>query len=139
VTAEAGTQATIELIEEALEELGENAPKAVIQKFEQEGGNIAGGALEGAASAKSCALWGFLSSMKYRLLGGILGIIGGKMIGNIPDQIRDASREEYEKMPAFDDFAAECVGSTTWPTTASWDLESAEFRGPLVLSGSLKP
>jgi hypothetical protein len=41
---------------------------------------------------------------------------------------------EYNDIPAFDTFAANCLGASVWPGLTDYKLISAGFRSSLVLA-----
>jgi hypothetical protein len=79
-----------------------------------------------------------LSAQKWQLFGGILGSILGAQIGLIATYMKQAADDDFDSIPTFNNFAANCIGSTTFPGNTDWSLQDAGLNGPLMLTGELK-
>jgi hypothetical protein len=79
-----------------------------------------------------------ISANKWKVFAGILGSVMGAQIGLISKYMQMAAKGDLSKIPTFDNFAANCVGATTFPGNTGWDLKNAGLNGPLIIEGDLK-
>jgi hypothetical protein len=84
---------------------------------------------EDAAQTQKC---GVLTSTQFRLITGLTGAVAGAVSGSI-GIAKAATALEYDKIPAFDTFAANCLGASAWPGLADYTLMGASFRTSLVM------
>lgn len=79
---------------------------------------------------------GLLASTQFRAATGLIGAIAGITSGSI--MIAKAITEgRYNDIPAFDDFAANCMGASIWPGLTNYTLVDASFRSSLVMAVAL--
>lgn len=76
---------------------------------------------------------GILTSTQFRLAVGMIGAVAGTTAGGI-GLAKAVTAMEYDKLPAFDDFAANCIGASVWPGLSDYKLLGASFRTSLVLA-----
>lgn len=79
-----------------------------------------------------------ISSAKWKLFGGLLGTALGSQIGFITTYMKLAANGQFDDIPTFNNFAASCIGATTFPGTSDWELKDAGLRSSLALTGDLK-
>ena len=80
---------------------------------------------------------GILTSAKFRLANGLIGAMAGVVLGGI-GVARYIVEKDYDSVPEFDHFAANCLGASKWPLMDDYDLVSASFRDSLVIATKLK-
>lgn len=86
-----------------------------------------------AAQVQNC---GVFTSTQFRLATGLTGAVAGAVSGSIG--IAKAVTElEYDKIPAFNTFADNCMGATAWPGLTDYKLIGASFRSSLVMALSM--
>lgn len=67
---------------------------------------------------------------------GVTAAISGMVSGGIA-AAKAITEMNYDNIPAFNEFAANCLAGTAWPATTGYRLKSASFRGSLVLNMEL--
>ncbi len=82
-----------------------------------------------AAQTQSC---GVLTSSTFRLVTGLTGAVAGAVSGSIAIA-KAVTGLEYDDIPAFDTFAANCLGASAWPGLTDYTLLNASFRTSLVM------
>lgn len=79
-------------------------------------------------------------SNKYKLIG---RIAAGTAVGMIPTitikTMESMQKEYYSEIPTINEFVYNCVGTTKWPSTSEFKIESAQVRGIFLLGGTLTP
>lgn len=78
----------------------------------------------------------FLLSSSFRMFAGIAAAMAGVAAAGIA-VAGYVIGKEYDKIPAFDDFSANCVGTTKWPNMKDAELVSADLRRSLVIAVKL--
>jgi hypothetical protein len=79
---------------------------------------------------------GIFTSTKFRLVVGLTGAIAGATSGGI-GIAKAVTAMDYDQIPAFDTFAANCLGASVWPGLGDYKLISAGFRSSLVMALAL--
>lgn len=90
-----------------------------------------------AAGADQVQQGGVFTSLRFRVAVGTIGALAGLTTGGIAIAKYVVSGD-YTNIPAFDDFAANCLGASKWPNTATYELKGAAFRQSLVLATHLQ-
>lgn len=136
VAVDAGANAADIAIDasDVVEAAAENPVEAAA---ENEGG--ADAADEGAADPENPAQvqkCGIFTSSQFRLATGLTGAIAGAVSGSI-GIAKAITGLDYDKIPAFDTFAANCLGASLWPGLSDYKLIGASFRSSLVIALAL--
>jgi hypothetical protein len=79
---------------------------------------------------------GIFTSSQFRLVNGLTSAIAGAVSGSIAIA-KSATEMQYNDIPAFDTFAANCVGASAWPGLSDYKLIGASFRSSLVIALAL--
>jgi hypothetical protein len=90
----------------------------------------------GAADAGNAGLvqnCGIFTSTQFRLATGLIGAIAGVTSGSI-GIAKAVTNMDYDQIPAFDTFAANCMGASVWPGLEDYKLIGASFRTSLVMA-----
>ncbi|MCE2746941.1 MAG: TULIP family P47-like protein [Burkholderiales bacterium] len=82
------------------------------------------------AQVQNCSVF---TSTQFRLVTGITGAISGAVAGSI-GIAKAVTEMNYDEIPAFDTFAANCMGATVWPGLSDYQLIGASFRNSLVMA-----
>jgi hypothetical protein len=133
VTGEAANTAEISLSEEAFEEMLADDQEATEEE------SLAGAEATdaGAADADNVGqICGAVASSQFRLATGLVAAVAGGIAGYIP-MAQMIANKDYNKIPAFDDFAAHCLKATAWPGLKEYTLIGARFRTSLVMALAL--
>ena len=98
-----------------------------------------GDAAEGLLAGDDAAQGGGVCAITLvRNIAGITAAVTGAISGSIA--VAKAITElNYDDIPAFNDFASNCLAGTAWPATKGYTLKSASFRSSLVLNMALNP
>src|SRR5207253_8298158 len=91
---------------------------------------------EGAADPENAAQVqksGIFTSTQFRLAVGLTGAITGATSGGI-GLAKAINAMEYDDIPPFDTFAANCLGASVWPGLTAYKLIGASFRTSLVIA-----
>jgi hypothetical protein len=102
----------------------------------EENGAGADSADEGAADPGNPALQqacGIFTSTQFRVAVGLISAIAGAAAGGI-GVAKAINAMEYDDIPPFDTFAANCLGASVWPGLADYKLIGASFRSSLVIA-----
>lgn len=144
MSAEIGGAVTRELRTIA-QEAGENAD-VFLRRVSQDSMDDIGIFLQGGTASQvvnqvSNAPKDILAKMwsnKFKLTGGIVaGAVGGMIPTVVIQSMDHLAQKEFSKLPAIDSFISTCVGTTKWPSSSEFKLESAQLRGVFLLGGSL--
>lgn len=76
---------------------------------------------------------GIFASSQFRLATGLIGAVAGAVSGGIACA-KAITNLDYDNIPAFNDFADNCLGASVWPGTQDYQLVSASFRSSLVMA-----
>lgn len=134
---EAENTVEIEMSDLGLQELFEENPEEVAQ-MENNGAEDADNGANNPGNAGQVQQGGVLTSTKFRLITGITGAIAGVTGASIA-VAKAVINLQYDDVPAFNDFATNCLGASAWPVTKDYVLKSASFRSSLVLNMALDP
>lgn len=85
---------------------------------------------EDAGQVQKC---GIFTSSQFRLATGLAGAIAGAASGSI-GIAKAITQMDYDNIPAFDDFAKNCMGASVWPGLSDYKLIGANFRQSLVIA-----
>jgi hypothetical protein len=107
-------------------------PEALAGENQEGADNADEGALnpENAAQVQNS---GIFTSTQFRLAVGLTGAIAGASAGGIA-VAKAITSMEYNDIPPFNTFAANCLGTSVWPGLADYKLISASFRSSLVIA-----
>lgn len=83
-----------------------------------------------AAQVQNC---GIFTSTQFRNIVGVTGAIAGAVSGSI-GIAKAVTQMDYDSIPAFDNFAANCMGASVWPGLSDYKLVGASFRSSLVMA-----
>ncbi|WP_082710301.1 TULIP family P47-like protein [Burkholderia sp. TSV86] len=130
---EAANTAEIVMGEEVMAEAIAESPELLTT--ENEAGAAAADA--GAAAPADSSLvqnCGIFTSTQFRAGLGLITAIAGFTPG-IGTQIAQLiASKKYNDIPAFDNFAANCMGASVWPGLSDYKLIGASFRSSLVMA-----
>ena len=133
VAVEAGENAaTIAMDAEDVANAAENNPAALAEENEAGAQNADDGASD-PGNAGQVQKSGIFTSTQFRLATGLTGAIAGAVSGSI-GIAKAVTALDYNDIPAFDTFAANCLDASVWPGLADYKLISAGFRSSLVLA-----
>jgi hypothetical protein len=135
-TDAAANTADIVLDADTIEQAAADDPEALASENESGADSADEGASDPASPAQiqKC---GIFTSTKFRLITGLTGAIAGATSGSI-GIAKAVTNMEYDKIPAFDTFAANCMGATAWPGLSDYTLKKASFRSSLVMELAMK-
>ncbi|WP_296943294.1 TULIP family P47-like protein [uncultured Massilia sp.] len=132
VAVDAGENtANIVLDAEEVETAAAENPEALAEENDAGADNADEGA-EDPEDAAQVQKSGIFTSSKFRLAVGLTGAIAGAGSGAI-GIAKAITAMDYDKIPAFDTFAANCIGASVWPGLADYKLVNASFRSSLVI------
>ena len=80
---------------------------------------------------------GIFCSTKFRLVTGLISAMSGVAAAGI-SIAKSVNEQRYDDLPAFDTFAANCLGASKWPLMTDYELISASFRNSLVIAVNVK-
>ncbi|MEO0731414.1 MAG: TULIP family P47-like protein, partial [Bacteroidota bacterium] len=126
VTEEAGSA----LIDsEAFSDVEESLSEEEIEENEGEGLNNGTEQVGG----KWTAFKNAFTATRWKVLGGITAIIGAGVATEqaVEAILQDISKNNWEKVPAFDEFANTAIGPYSWPGVAEYNLDSAQLAASL--------
>ena len=135
VTDEAANTGSMVLDSETITEIAdENTP--LIKEENISGGEDVDDSLEEPDNPAVVQKGGIFTSSQFRLCAGLTGAISGAISGSI-GIAKAVADMDYNKIPAFDTFAANCMGASVWPGLADYKLIGASFRSSLVIALAL--
>lgn len=85
---------------------------------------------EDAAQVQKC---GIFTSSQFRLATGVASVIAGAASSS-SGIAKSITQMDYDNIPAFNNFAANCMGASVWPGLSDYDLIGASFRQSLVIA-----
>jgi hypothetical protein len=133
VTTDVGSNTgSISIDADSVEEAAAANPEEAAEENEA-GADAADDGAQDPANGAQVQKCGVLTSPKFRLANGILAAVGGAVAGSIA-AAKDITQQDYDDIPALDDFAANCFGASDWPGLTDYQLLSASFRESLVLA-----
>ncbi len=135
--AEAGVDAgvaTVEVSADVIADATANEAQAVADAESTAATSVDATLGTGAAAVQNGS---FLLSSSFRMFAGIAAAMAGIASAGIAVSGYVIGKE-YDKIPAFDDFAANCVGATKWPNMKDATLISADLRRSLVIAVNLE-
>ncbi len=139
VATESAEQGVITITEDGINDAAEQAGKDAIENAEKDAADSAANSVENAAKPGYATRFkNAISANKWKIFGGAMGGILTSPVGMISTFMELVAKGDLENIPTFNDFASNCIGSTTFPGSTGWDLKSAGLNGPLVITGDLK-
>lgn len=129
---EAGAQAVADGVVMSMTDSAEASADAAT--LTAQAGAQAGAEAAGAVGGK---MSGFLARIAPKLIGAMVGAGIGGVIAAIPDYVVLAASDDFNKLPAFDEFAAQAVQAHAWPGSTGFELKSARLATALQLGGDL--
>jgi hypothetical protein len=120
---------------EAVEEAAAANPAELAAENEQGAQDADAGAAQ-PGNASQVQNSGIFTSSQFRLATGLIGALSGATAGGI-QCAKAIIQKNYDDIPEFNDFAANCVGASLWPSTQGYTLKSASFMDSLVLGITL--
>lgn len=112
-------------------EAAADAPEAVAAENEA-GAEAADAGAADPANAGQVQKCGIFTSTQFRNITGLTGAIAGAVSGSI-GIAKAVTQMDYDNIPAFNTFAANCMGATIWPGLSDYQLIAASFRSCLVM------
>lgn len=109
-----------------------DANPAELAEENQEGADNADEGAENPADPAQVQEGGIFTSMRFRIALGIISACAGLTAGGIGVAKYIVSKD-YDEIPSFDDFAANCLGASVWPQVTGYTLLGAGFQQSLVL------
>ena len=133
-TDEAANTANVGLDEAALDGAANENPEAM-DAANNESADSADEAAQNPENPNQVQRGGILNSVKFKLAMGFIGAYGLNKAGI--GLAKAITALDYEKIPAFDHFAENCLSTSVWPATEQYQLKAANFRESLVLNVAL--
>ncbi|CAO5026274.1 TULIP family P47-like protein [Microcystis wesenbergii] len=127
-----GAAASAEISAEVVEEAIESASEESIEAAENEAALSVDEGISGVEGAAQVQKGSFLLTGQFRAYCGLAAAIAGVSSAGIA-VAKFVTEEDYDKVPAFNDFAANCLGTTKWPATNNAELVSVDLRNSLVM------
>ena len=138
VTVKTTTEAAIEMSTVEWVPLIVRDSQGEIQEMEQASFQAAAESVENAGSKGFVQSFASaLNANKWKVFAGILGSAMGAQIGLIAKYMKMAADGDLDSIPTFNNFAANCVGTTTFPGNTGWDLKAVNLNGSLLITGDL--
>ncbi|GGK72713.1 TULIP family P47-like protein [Mangrovihabitans endophyticus] len=133
------TEGAVQVSEAAIEEVVGEAGSQAVRAAEREAASAAAESIAHAANPSYYQKFTTaLLANKWKIFGGMIGSILATPVGLIGEITKAVADGDVEKIPAFDKFAAQCIGSTTFPNVGdTWKPSTAGLQGPLVIRGEL--
>jgi len=139
VVTDATTGASIAVSREALDSAAVNLSDVELNELDQVAAKQGGEAITAAANDTGFVqkFSAALQANKWKTFGGAIGALVGAQLGTISRWVQVVANGDVENLPTLSAFAANAVGSTTWPATTRWEPVSVELPGAFVLTGKL--
>jgi len=127
---EAGV-ATVEISADTIESAVQGAGESAVDSAESDAAaSVDAGVASGEAGQVQSG--SFLLSNTFRAYAGIAAAIAGIPAAGIAVATYVVS-DDYDNIPAFNDFADNCIGASKWPAMANAELVSVDLRNSLVI------
>lgn len=136
VAVEAAENTAEVVVEAEAVEAAAAADPAAVAEENGAGADAADAGAEAADNPGVVQKCGVFTSTQFRLATGLTGAIAGAVSGSIV-VAKAITQMDYDKIPAFDTFAANCVGASAWPGLKDYRLVGASFRSSLVMALAL--
>lgn len=125
------TDAVITISEDAAEDAVSSLSEEELSEVNEEAASSADSGVADADNPDVVQQGSFLKSSQFRIFCGIAAGVAGAVSGGMA-LAGPLTNLDYDKIPAFDDFAANVLGASQWPETKDYELLGATFRNSLV-------